>query len=433
MGMIMTVWKRAAVGAVTLAMTLAASAAMAETLVVTADRMVDVERGRYVANPVVVITDGRIVSVGDSVPADLPTDAQRLDLPGLTLLPGLIDMHVHLAGTPYVAGFEAMRFADDFEPILQVPHARVTLEAGFTTVRNLGGPPFADVALRQAIDGGHVPGPRVIPAGVSFGATGGHCDHTGLPHAMEMRNEYNADSPDQARHSVREVRKYGAQVIKVCATGGVFSHNTEPGQQQMTEAELRAVADEAHMWGLKVAAHAHGTEGIKAAIRAGIDTIEHASLIDDEGIRLAREHGTWLSMDIYNTDFTQATGTEFGVTEDNLRKDREIAQAQRDNFRRAHEGGVGMVFGSDAAIYPHGRNAEQFAVMVRYGMTPAEAIRAATWNAAQALGREADVGAVSVGRYGDLIAVAGDPLADVTALQTVPVVVKGGEVVKDAR
>lgn len=425
--------KCAIVGLATLAMTVMARTASAETLVVTADRMVDVERGVYVAAPVVVITDGRIVSVGQRLPDDLPTDAKRLDLQGLTLLPGLIDMHVHLGGTPYVAGFEAMQFADDFEPILQVPHARATLMAGFTTVRNLGGPPFADVALRQAIDGGFVEGPRVVPAGVSFGATGGHCDHTGLPHSMQMRNEYNADSPDAARHSVREVRKYGAQVIKVCATGGVFSRNTEPGQQQMTEAELRAVADEAHMWGLKVAAHAHGTEGIKAAIRAGIDTIEHASLIDDEGIRLAREHGTWLSMDIYNTDFTQATGTEFGVTEDNLRKDRQIAQVQRDNFRRAHQAGARMVFGSDAAIYPHGRNAEQFAVMVRYGMSPAEAIRAATWNASQALGREADVGAVSVGRYGDLIAVAGDPLADVTMLQTVAVVVKGGDVVKDAR
>lgn len=425
--------KCAIVGLATLAMAFMARTALAETLVVTADRMIDVERGVYVATPVVVITDGRIVSVGQGLPADLPTDAKRLDLQGLTLLPGLIDMHVHLGGTPYVAGFEAMQFADDFEPILQVPHARATLMAGFTTVRNLGGPPFADVALRQAIDGGFVEGPRVVPAGVSFGATGGHCDHTGLPHSMQMRNEYNADSPDAARHSVREVRKYGAQVIKVCATGGVFSRNTEPGQQQMTEAELRAVADEAHMWGLKVAAHAHGTEGIKAAIRAGIDTIEHASLIDDEGIRLAREHGTWLSMDIYNTDFTQATGTEFGVTEDNLRKDREIAQAQRDNFRRAHQAGARMVFGSDAAIYPHGRNAEQFAVMVRYGMSPAEAIRSATWNASQALGSEADVGAVSVGRYGDLIAVAGDPLADVTTLQNVAVVVKGGDVVKDAR
>jgi imidazolonepropionase-like amidohydrolase len=250
---------------------------------------------------------------------------------------------------------------------------------------------------------------------------------------MEEANDFNADSVDAARRSVREVRKYGAQVIKVCATGGVFSRNTEPGQQQMTLAELTAVADEAHMWGLKVAAHAHGASGIADAIRAGIDTIEHASLIDAEGIRLAVQRGTWLSMDIYNTDFTQATGTEFGVTEDNLRKDREIAQIQRDNFRAAHRAGARMVFGSDAAIYPHGQNAKQFAVMVEYGMTPAEAIRAATWNAAQALGREADVGAIATGRYGDLIAVSGDPLADVRMLETVPVVIKGGAVVRDAR
>jgi imidazolonepropionase-like amidohydrolase len=407
--------------------------AHADTLVVTAARMVDVERGRYVDNPVVVVTDGRITAVGTAVPANLPADARRLDLPGLTLLPGLIDMHVHLAGTPYVSGFKVLEYADDFETVLQVPNARANLMAGFTTVRNLGGPDFADVALRQAIDAGFIEGPRVIPAGVSFGATGGHCDATGLPRSMAQENDYNADSVDAARHSVREVRKYGAQVIKVCATGGVFSRNTEPGQQQMTLAELTAVADEAHMWGLKVAAHAHGASGIRDAIRAGIDTIEHASLIDAEGIRLAVQRGTWLSMDIYNTDFTQATGTEFGVTEDNLRKDREIGQLQRDNFRAAHRAGARMVFGTDAAIYPHGQNARQFAIMVEYGMTPAEAIRAATWNAAQALGREGDVGAIVTGRYGDLIAVSGDPLADVRMLETVPVVIKGGAVVRDAR
>lgn len=407
--------------------------AQAETLVVTAARMVDVERGRYVENPVVVVTDGRITSVWAAAPSDLPAGARRLDLAGLTLLPGLIDMHVHLAGTPYVAGFSGLEYADGFDALLQVPNAQATLQAGFTTVRNLGGPEFADVALRQAIDAGFVEGPRVISAGVSFGATGGHCDHTGLPRSMAQANPYNADSVDEARHSVREVRKYGAQVIKVCATGGVFSRNTEPGQQQMTLAELTAVADEAHMWGLRVAAHAHGASGIRDAILAGIDTIEHASLIDAEGIRLAVERGTWLSMDIFNTDFTQATGTEFGVTEDNLRKDREIAQIQRDNFRAAHRAGARMVFGSDAGIYPHGQNAGQFAVMVTYGMNPAEAIRAATWNAAQALGREADVGAIVEGRYGDLIAVSGDPLADVRALETVAVVVKGGEVVRDAR
>ncbi|WP_332658161.1 Xaa-Pro dipeptidase [Brevundimonas sp.] len=423
---------RLAAAAIALTLGLAAPA-HAETLVVTAARMVDVERGRYVDNPVVVVTDGRITAVGTAVPANLPADARRLDLPGLTLLPGLIDMHVHLAGTPYVSGFKVLEYADDFETVLQVPNARANLMAGFTTVRNLGGPDFADVALRQAIDAGFIEGPRVIPAGVSFGATGGHCDHTGLPRSMAQANDYNADSVDAARHSVREVRKYGAQVIKVCATGGVFSRNTEPGQQQMTLDELTAVADEAHMWGIKVAAHAHGASGIADAIRAGIDTIEHASLIDAEGIRLAVQHGTWLSMDIYNTDFTQATGTEFGVTEDNLRKDREIGQLQRDNFRAAHRAGARMVFGTDAAIYPHGQNARQFAVMVEYGMTPAEAIRAATWNAAQALGREGDVGAIAAGRYGDLIAVSGDPLADVRMLETVPVVIKGGAVVRDAR
>ncbi|WP_298745339.1 amidohydrolase family protein, partial [uncultured Brevundimonas sp.] len=205
-----------------------AAPAHADTLVVTAARMVDVERGRYVDNPVVVVTDGRITAVGTAVPANLPADARRLDLPGLTLLPGLIDMHVHLAGTPYVSGFKVLEYADDFETVLQVPNARANLMAGFTTVRNLGGPDFADIALRQAIDAGFVEGPRVIPAGVSFGATGGHCDATGLPRSMAQANDYNADSVDAARHSVREVRKYGAQVIKICATGGVFSRNTEP-------------------------------------------------------------------------------------------------------------------------------------------------------------------------------------------------------------
>jgi imidazolonepropionase-like amidohydrolase len=342
-------------------------------------------------------------------------------------------MHVHLASTPYISGWNELDYADDFGAILQVGHARANLMAGFTTVRNLGGPDFADVALRQAIDGGFVEGPRVIPSGASFGATGGHCDHTGLPRSFARANPFNADGVEAARLAVREVRKYGAQVIKVCATGGVFSRNTEPGQQQMTLAELTAVADEAHMWGLRAAAHAHGASGIADAIRAGFDTIEHASMIDAEGIRLAVQRGTWLSMDIFNTDFTQETGTQFGTTEDNLRKDREIAQIQRDNFRAAHRAGARMVFGSDAAIYPHGQNARQFAVMVEYGMTPAEAIRAATWNAAQALGRERDVGAIVTGRYGDLIAVSGDPLADVRMLEAVPVVIKGGAVVRDAR
>jgi imidazolonepropionase-like amidohydrolase len=231
---------------------------------------------------------------------------------------------------------------------------------------------------------------------------------------------------------VRELRKHGAQVIKICATGGVFSRNTEPGQQQLSLEEMQAIVKEAHQWGLKVAAHAHGAAGIKDAIRAGVDTIEHASLIDDEGIALAKKHGAWLSMDIYNTDYTQAEGKKNGVLEDNLRKDREIAEVQRQGFKRAHEAGAKMVYGTDAGVYPHGQNGRQFATMVRYGMTPAEAIRSATLDAAEALGRS-DVGVLEAGRYGDLIAVPGIATDDVAKLADVPFVVKGGEIVKDAR
>jgi imidazolonepropionase-like amidohydrolase len=298
----------------------------------------------------------------------------------------------------------------------------------------VGSEAWNDVGLRQAIDEGHVVGPRVVSGAYSFGATGGHCDSTYFPPSMAEANPYNINSPEDARRSVREVRKYGAQVIKICATGGVFSRNTEPGAQQLSLEEMKAVADEAHLQGLKVAAHAHGASGIADAIRAGVDTIEHASLIDDAGVRLARERGAWLSMDIYNTDYTQAEGKKNGVLEDNLRKDREIAEAQRQGFARAHRAGAKHVYGTDAGVYPHGDNARQFAVMVRYGMTPADAIRTATVNAAEALGRHGEgVGQIAPGKWGDMIAVRGDPLADVRVLETVPVVIKGGAVVKDAR
>ncbi len=316
--------------------------------------------------------------------------------------------------------------------MLSVVHAQRTLLSGFTTVRNVGADAWNDVGLRQAIDEGKLTGPRIVTAAYSFGATGGHCDSTFFPPSMEERSRYNADTPEEGRRRVRELRKYGAQVIKICATGGVFSRNTEPGQQQMSLAEMKAIADEAHQWGLKVAAHAHGTAGIKDAIRAGVDTIEHASLIDDEGIRLAKQHGAWLSMDIYNTDYTQAEGKKNGVLEDNLRKDREVADIQRENFRKANDAGARMVYGTDAGIYPHGDNGKQFAVMVRYGMTPVQAIQSATVNAAQALARE-DVGIVEANRHADLIAVPGDPTQDVTLLERVPFVMKGGVVVKDDR
>ncbi len=412
-----------------------AAPASAETVVVTAAHMFDAKLGKLLDDPVVAIVDGRIQSVttrGDARHV-FPGGIRRVDLGEMTILPGLIDMHVHLDGNPHYGGYTGLQFTDSFWAIQGTANAKAMLEAGFTTVRNVGSGNYADVGMKQAIEEGLIPGPRIVPAAHALGATGGHCDETYLPPSFEAKGKAVGDSVDELRQRVREQRKYGAEVIKVCATGGVFSRNTEPGQQQLSEAELRGIADEAHMWGLKVAAHAHGTAGIKAAIRAGIDTIEHASLIDDEGIRLARERGTYLSMDIFNTEYTQSEGAKNGVLEDNLRKDREIAEIQRQNFRKAHDAGVKLVFGTDAGVMPHGTAAGQFAIMVRYGMTPAEAIRAATLTAAQALGRESSVGAIEPGRYGDIIAVSGDPTANVRLLESVPFVMKGGDVVKDLR
>lgn len=417
---------------ITLSPNLAQAAAPAAR-VVQADRLFDARSGRVQAEGEVLVVGGKITAVawgGKTVSA--PDGAERIDLGDMTLLPGLIDMHVHIDSDPTFSGYTGLQFNDRFWSVIAVPNAQRTLEAGFTTIRTLGADAWNDVGLRQAIDEGKVVGPRIMTAAYAFGATGGHCDSTYFPPSMHQNSRYNADSPEEGRKRVRELRKYGAQVIKICATGGVFSRNTEPGQQQMRFEEMKAVVDEAHMWGLTVAAHAHGTAGIREAIRAGVDTIEHASLIDAEGIRLAKENGAWLSMDIYNTDYTQSEGKKNGVLEDNLRKDREIAEAQRQNFRAAHEAGVGMVYGTDAGIYPHGDNAKQFAVMVRYGMRPAEAIQAATLNAATAMERN-DVGALEVGRFADLIAVPGDPTQDVTLLERVPFVMKGGDVVKDTR
>ena len=413
-----------------------AAPASAETVVVTAAHMVDVLAGRTVDNPIVTIVDGRITDVRSGAPgsAVFPEGSKVVALNGKTILPGLIDMHVHLDSPADIGGYRGLEFTDSFFGMLAVGNARAMLDAGFTTVRNVGSANRNDIGLKQAIENGYAVGPRIVPAGYALGATGGHCDSTYLPPSLEKpkKEEGVGDGVEELRYQVRRQRKFGAEVIKVCATGGVFSRNTEPGQQQLSEVELRAIADEAHQWGLRVAAHAHGAEGIKAAIRGGIDTIEHVSLVDDEGIKLAlaRKQPVWFSMDIFNTEYTQAEGKKNGVLEDNLRKDREVAQIQRDNFRKAHKAGVRMVFGTDAGVMPHGTAGGQFRVMVEYGMTPMEAIQAATRNAAEALGRTADVGAIARGRYGDIVAVEGDPTRDVRLLEKVAVVIKGGAVVK---
>lgn len=403
--------------------------AQAKTVAVTAERLLDVKTGKYVDRPLVVITDGRIASVGRAGDA-VPADAERVDLPGVTLLPGLIDMHVHLTAAAKYGGYTSYQFTDSFWTAVGVANAKTTLEAGFTTVRDVGSSFYGDVGLREAIDEGFITGPRIVASAYAIGATGGHCDETFFPPSMEEKSPGVIDGPDEGRRMVRTLRKYGARAIKICATGGVFSRGDEPGAQQLTLEEIKAIVEEAHMAGMKVAAHAHGAPGIKAAILGGVDTIEHVSLIDDEGVRLAVQKGTWLGFDIYNTDYTQAEGKKNGELEDNLRKDREIGGVQRENFRKSLKAGAKQIYSTDAGVYPHGQNARQFAVMVRFGATPLQAIQAATVNAGEALGQTTDVGQVTKGLYGDLVGVSGDPLADVTVLEKPVFVMKGGAVVK---
>jgi imidazolonepropionase-like amidohydrolase len=401
--------------------------------VITAARYLDVANGKYIEFPAIFVgADGRITSIADARTVRWGANVKHIDMSGKTLLPGLIDMHVHLDSPADIGGWRALEFTDSFFAMTAVSNGRAMLDAGFTTVRNVGSANRNDIGLSQAVNKGYVTGPRIVAAGYALGSTGGHCDQTGLPPSFEKpgKMEGVGDTPEELKYQVRRQRKYGSLVIKVCATGGVFSHNTEPGQQQLSEAELTAIADEAHMWGLRVAAHAHGAAGIKAAVKSGIDTIEHASLVDDEGIKLAaaRARPVWFAMDIYNTDYTQAEGAKNGVLADS-----EIGQIQRDNFRKAFKAGVRMVFASDAGVMPHGLVGRQFATMVAYGMTPLDAIRAATLNAAMALGWDKDVGQIAVGRYADFVAVDGDPLSNVRELESVDGVIKGGVVIERAR
>ena len=419
---------RSIFGAITIGLALTAAPAAAKTVVVRAAHMVDVLAGRTVDNVQVVITDGRIAAVGKAGDA-VPAGAEMIDLGARTLLPGLIDMHVHLTGDPRFSGYRSLEYTDNFWTVVGVANAKRTLEAGFTTVRNVGASNFDDVALKQGIEAGYITGPRIVPATYALGATGGHCDATEFPPSMKVPAPGIANSPDEFRAAVRLMRKYGAEVIKVCMTGGVFSKTDTVGGQQMTLEEIRAVTDEAHMLGMRVAAHAHGTAGINDALRGGVDTIEHASLADDESFKLAKAKGAWLDMDIYNDDYILAEGEKNGVFAESLAKERMIGRKQRETFRAAHAAGVKLLFGTDGGVYPNGDNARQFAKMVEWGMTPLEALQAATRSAAEALDKVADVGAIAPGRYGDLVAVDGDPLTDVRVLERPAFVMKGGEVV----
>lgn len=407
--------------------------ACADTVAITADRMIDVVAGKTIVNAVVVATDGRIVAAGPASTTAIPAGARRIDLGAMTILPGLIDMHVHLSSDPTIGGYRGLEYARSFSTAIGVTFAKRTLDAGFTTVRNVGSGNLDDIGLKQAIEGGYIVGPRIVPATYSIGATGGHCDATEFQPEIKVETPGVADGPEAIRAKVRQLRKWGAEVIKFCGTGGVFSKTTTVGGQQYSQAEMDALVAEAHMLGMKVAVHAHGTSGINTALRAGADTIEHASLADDESFALAKKSGAWFSMDVYDDDYILAEGAKNGVFAESLEKERAIGLKQRQTFQRSVRAGVRHVFSTDAGVYPHGTNALQFAKMVEWGMTPLQAIQAATVNAGEALGRSADVGALAPGRYADIVAVAGDPLADVRVLEKVAVVIKGGAIARDAR
>ena len=399
----------------------------AQSLIIKGANLLDVMTGELVKDHVVLVNDGRIARISPTRSADLPAGVDVIDLQGHTLLPGLIDMHVHLTSGGGYHGYESLRLTDERRAILGVVHAETTLMAGFTTVRNVGAGSFGDVALRDAINDGDIPGPRMLVSGPPIGITGGHCsDNNLLPPEYGITGEGVADGPWAARTAVRRNIKYGADLIKTCSTGGVMSKGTKVGAPQYTVEELTALVDEAHSRGLKVASHAHGAEGIINALIAGADTIEHASFIDDEGIALSIERDAALSMDIYVTEYILGEGASAGILEESLEKERKTGATQRSNFTKAVNAGATIVFGSDAGVYPHGQNAKQFSRMTRFGMTPLQAIQSATITAAEVLGLEYDVGKITAGYAADFVAVKGNPLENIELLEEPAAVIKGG-------
>ena len=401
---------------------------LSENLILVPENILDVRSGKLIKAKV-YIEDGIIKSISQDE-EDFKT-AKIIELSGITLMPGLMDAHVHLIGNNELHGYQSMSESSQMATIYGVKNAKNTLLAGFTTVRNVGAGHFADVALRDAIKQGVVIGPTMLVSGPSLSISGGHGDNNLLPFSSDNHSHKHniVDNPWDARKAVRINRKYGADLIKFTATGGVMSKNTDVNAKQFTYDEMKALVDEAHSHGMKVAAHAHGLKGIKVAIMAGVDSIEHSSYIDKATIQLAIDKGTYLSMDIYVSDYILGEGSKKGILEESLAKERKVGKLQRENFKAANSMGANMVFGTDAGIYPHGENAKQFKYMVQWGMTPLEAIQAATINTAQLFGVN-KVGELKTGYKADIIGVKGNPLDDISILEKVIFVMKDGELIK---
>jgi imidazolonepropionase-like amidohydrolase len=411
-----------------MAVTCLSSGAHAASLVVHAGHVVDVEHGKVLDDQAITIENGKITRI---TKFDASTGASVIDWSHYTVVPGLIDLHTHIVDELESANIAAPLLSTSAQDVMRgVRHARDTLRAGFTTVRDVGTwRGFTDVALRDAINDGTVEGPRMFVAGAYITVSGGGGEVTGLAPDITIPADFRrgvANSVDEVRQRVREILNNRADLIKVIATGAVLTAGTEPGAPEFSEAEIRAAVEEAKLRGAFVAAHAHGAEGIKRAVRAGVRTIEHGSYLDDEGIALMKQHGTWLVADVYNGDYIDEVGHRERWSEEILRKNTETTQTQRDGFAKAVKAGVNIGFGTDAGVYPHGDNARQFAYMVKYGMTPLQAIRAATFDAARVLGHEKEFGSIAVGKSADMVAVAGDPLSDVRTLEHVKAVIKQG-------